>query len=329
MTMARSCTVFKKVFQNSLCTSSIRYLSTCSPVQQKLDLCGIFPPIATPFKENEDIAWGKFEENLQKWDKIPFKGYLVLGSNGEYVSLSNKERVDIVKFVKKSVKTSKLVLAGPALEGTKETLRLTKEMADVGADAVVVTTPSFFKNRMNYDAMMKHYTTIADFSPVPVILYNVPSNTGVEFPLNAVFELAKHSNIIGIKDSCGNITNLGHIIERTSHEDFQVLVGAASLILPAMQLGAVGSICALANILGEKCCNLYSMVGENKLKAATHLQLSLIAANQTVTRKYNVPAMKYAMDLLGYYGGPCRSPLTPLSDAEKADIENVFKDYIK
>jgi len=200
-------------------------------------------------------------------------------------------------------------------------------MANVGADAALITTPSFFKARMNSQAMMKHYITIADSSPIPIILYNVPSNTGVEFPMDAILKLATHPNIIGLKDSGGNITSMGSIIHDTANEDFQVIAGSASFLLASLQLGAVGGICALANVLGGECCHLYTLIHEKKIEEAVKYQLKLIAPNQAVTRKYNVPALKYAMELYGYYGGPSRSPLTKLATLEEEDVKRTFESF--
>lgn len=301
------------------------------PKQQQsnsgLDLSGIYPPIPTPFMENEDIAWEHLNSNLEKLNQHPFKGYVVQGSNGEYVFLSNEERIKMVQFVRENTPRDKLILAGSGCEGTRETLQLTIAMGEVGADAALITTPSFFKSRMNSAAMMKHYTTIADNSPIPVILYNVPSNTGVEFPHDAIVNLAQHHNVIGLKDSGGNITNMGSVIQDTSNEDFQVIAGSASFLLPALQLGAVGGICALANVLGAECCHLHDLITQGKTQQAVEYQLQLIAPNQAVTRKYNVPALKYAMELFGYYGGPCRAPLTPLNAAEANDVKNCFDNF--
>lgn len=294
-----------------------------------LDLSGVYPPIPTPFKENEDVDYDKLRSNLEIWKKIPFAGYVVQGSNGEYVYLSTQERIDMVEFVRKEVPKDKIVIAGSGCEGTRETIDLTKKMADVGVDAVLVTTPCFYKNRMNSQAMTKHYSDIANASPVPVILYNVPANTGIEFPADSIVELSKHPNIIGLKDSGGNITNIGGIIHDTAANNFQILSGSASFLLPALSLGAVGGVCALANVLGNEVCELYRLFKEGKLDEAKALQLKMIKPNAAVTRRYNVPAMKYAMDLYGYYGGPCRSPLTPLLSNEAAEVKKSFHEFAK
>eukprot|EP00795_Rhopilema_esculentum_P011951 gene11951-2525_t len=298
-----------------------------SSIKTNLDLSGIYPPIPTSFNENEDIDFEKLKSNLARWNKMPFAGYVVQGSNGEYVYLSNKERVDMIEFVRKEVPKDKLVIAGSGCEGTRETIQLTNEMAAAGADAVLVTTPCFYKNRMNVQAMNKHYTQIADASTVPVILYNVPANTGVEFPPESIAELAKHPNIIGLKDSGGNITNIGGIIHATAGNDFQILAGSASFLVPYLSLGAVGGVCALANVLGEEVCQLYKLYKDGKQEEARKLQLKLIKPNGAVTRKYNVPAMKHAMDLYGFYGGPCRSPMTSLLSNEAAEVEKSFVEF--
>lgn len=303
------------------------HLAVAKNMASQLDISGIFPPIVTPFKDNEDIDYEKLKTNLAKWNKFSFAGYVVQGSNGEYVYLSAEEKIEVIEFVKKEIPKDRLIIAGSGCEGTRETIDLTKRMAAAGADAALVVTPCFFKNRMNAKAMNKHYTAIADVSPIPIILYNVPSNTGLEFPSESIVELSKHPNIIGLKDSGGNITNISGIIQETSGNNFQILAGSSGFLMPYLLLGAVGGVCALANVLGEEVCKLYDLCKDGKIEEARQLQLKLIKPNGAVTRKYNVPAMKYAMDLFGYYGGPCRSPLTSLLESEAADVEKSFNEF--
>ncbi len=145
--------------------------------------------------------------------------------------------------------TDKLVLAGSGCESTRATIQMTAAMAAAGADAAVVITPSYFKAKMSGPALEQHFRAVADASPVPVVLYSVPANTAIDLAADSVARLSRHPNIIGVKDSGGDVAKIGEMVAATEGEDFQVLAGSASFLLPALTVGAVGGICALANVL--------------------------------------------------------------------------------
>uniref|UniRef100_A0A3Q2WX52 4-hydroxy-2-oxoglutarate aldolase, mitochondrial n=1 Tax=Haplochromis burtoni TaxID=8153 RepID=A0A3Q2WX52_HAPBU len=261
----------------------------------RLDLSGIYPPIATPFTAKEDVDYQKLEENLQKYAKIPFKGLVVQGSNGEYPYLTVEERVEVVRTVKQSLLGGRLLIAGSGCESTRATIQLTQKMAAAGADAVLVVTPCFYKGKMDSRALIHHFTKLADSSPVPVVLYSVPANTGLELPLDAVVELSQHPNILGVKDSGGDITRIGLIVHKTKAQDFQVLAGSAGFLMAAY-------------CVGKK---------SNTRTAVPH-------RDALVTRKLGVPALKQAMEWFGFHGGSCRSPLQPLTEAESQQLRRDF-----
>ncbi|XP_053197091.1 4-hydroxy-2-oxoglutarate aldolase, mitochondrial [Scomber japonicus] len=185
-----------------------RAQSRTATTTTRLDLSGIYPPIATPFTAKEDVDYQRLEDNLQKYAKIPFKGLVVQGSNGEYPYLTEEERVEVVRRVRRSLPAQKLVMAGSGCESTRATVQLTEKMAAAGADAVLVVTPCFYKGKMDSRALIQHFTKVADSSPVPVVLYSVPANTGLELPVDAVVHLSQHPNILGIKDSGGDTAGL-------------------------------------------------------------------------------------------------------------------------
>lgn len=290
----------------------------------RLDLSGIYPPIATPFTAKEDVDYQKLEENLQKYAKIPFKGLVVQGSNGEYPYLTVEERVEVVRMVKQSLPAGRLLIAGSGCESTRATIQLTQKMAAAGADAVLVVTPCFYKGKMDSRALIHHFTKLADSSPVPVVLYSVPANTGLELPLDAVVELSQHPNILGVKDSGGDITRIGLIVHKTKARDFQVLAGSAGFLMAAYCVGAVGGVCALANVLGQELCELERLCVSGRWEEARVLQQRLIEPNAAVTRKLGVPALKQAMEWFGFHGGSCRSPLQPLTEAESQQLRRDF-----
>ncbi|XP_041839336.1 4-hydroxy-2-oxoglutarate aldolase, mitochondrial [Melanotaenia boesemani] len=290
----------------------------------RMDLSGIYPPIATPFTATEDVDYKKLEENLQKYAKIPFKGLVVQGSNGEYPYLNEEERVEVVRTVRRFLPAGKLLIAGSGCESTRATVQLTEKMVAAGADAVLVVTPCFYKGKMDSRALIAHFTKVADSSPVPVVLYSVPANTGLELPLDVVVALSQHPNILGLKDSGGDITRIGLIVHRTKKQDFQVLAGSAGFLQAAYCVGAVGGVCALANVLGWELCELERLCVSGCWEEARVLQQRLIEPNAAVTRKLGVPALKQAMEWFGFHGGACRSPLQPLTEAETQQLRRDF-----
>ncbi|KAM4612388.1 4-hydroxy-2-oxoglutarate aldolase, mitochondrial [Polymixia lowei] len=290
----------------------------------RLDLSGIYPPIATPFTVKEDVDYQKLEENLQKYAQIPFKGLVVQGSNGEYPYLTEEERVEVVRRVRQSLPKDKLVMAGSGCESTRATVQMTERMAGAGADVVLVVTPCFYKGKMDSRALIQHFTKVADSSPVPLVLYSVPANTGLELPLDAVVHLAQHPNIVGLKDSGGDITRIGLIAHKTKTREFQVLAGSAGFLMAAYCVGAVGGVCALANVLGRELCELERLCVSSRWEEARVLQQRLIEPNAAVTRKLGVPALKQAMEWFGYHGGACRSPLQPLTETETQQLRRDF-----
>ncbi|ELT93592.1 hypothetical protein CAPTEDRAFT_21733 [Capitella teleta] len=298
--------------------------ASMSSVRPHLDISGVYPPIATPFGEDENIDYEKLKANMDKWEEAPFSGYLVQGSNGEYSYLNYDERVEMVSAVREMAPKDKLVLAGSGCESTRDTIALTKKMAEVGADAVMVVTPCYYKGRMTNSALENHYIKVADESPVPVILYSVPANTGIDLALEVIVRLSEHPNIIGMKESGGDIAKIGNMVFKTAENNFQVLAGSASFLYPALVVGAVGGVCALSNVLAKETCQLRQLYQDGKHREATKLQHRLISPNAAVTKSFGVPGMKSAMDLFGYYGGPPRSPLLSVKKSEALAIKQAF-----
>ncbi|KAM6092032.1 4-hydroxy-2-oxoglutarate aldolase, mitochondrial isoform 2-T2 [Theristicus caerulescens] len=207
---------------------------------------------------------------------------------------------------------------------TQATIELTVSMAEAGADVALVVTPCYYRGAMTSAALVQHYTEVADASPIPVVLYSVPANTGLDLPLEAVLTLAQHPNILGIKDSGGDITRMGLMVHKTRQEDFQVLAGSASFLLASYALGASGGVCALANVLGAPLCQLDRLCREGRWQEARDLQHRLIEPNVAVTRRFGIPGLKKAMEWFGYYGGPCRAPLVPLSPPQVEELRGTF-----
>ncbi|XP_054378724.1 4-hydroxy-2-oxoglutarate aldolase, mitochondrial isoform X3 [Pongo abelii] len=167
---------------------------------------------------------------------------------------------------------------------TQATVEMTVSMAQVGADAAMVVTPCYYRGRMSSAALIHHYTKVADFSPIPVVLYSVPANTGLDLPVDAVVTLSQHPNIVGMKDSGGDVTRIGLIVHKTRKQDFQVLAGSAGFLMASYALGAVGGVCALANVLGAQVCQLERLCCTGQWEEAQKLQHRLIEPNAAVSQ---------------------------------------------
>lgn len=286
-------------------------------------LYGIYAPIATPF-DGDAIAYEKLEHNMEFWLKSKMAGIVVMGSNGEFVLLDREEKERLINFCCEKAAGKKAVIAGTGAESTRETISLSKAAATAGVDAVLVVTPNYYKGSMNEAALKKYYFDVADASPVPVIIYNMPRNTGVNTSAKLVAELAGHPNIIGIKDSGGNIVQIAEII-KNAPPDFAVFAGSASFLLPSLLLGAKGGTLALANILPDQCAEVQELYEAGQLAAARDLQLKLLEINAAVTSRYGVTGLKAAMDMVGLYGGDPRPPLLPLGAAEREELRAIIE----
>lgn len=285
-------------------------------------LHGIYAPIATPFADDK-IAYDKLEANLKFWLESKMAGIVVMGSNGEFVLLDPEEKERLISFCCEKFAGQKPVIAGTAAESTRETIRLSKKAAAAGANAVLVVTPSYYKGSYNDAALKKYFFDVADACPIPVILYNMPRNTGINMSSKLVAELATHPNIIGIKDSSGNIVQIAEIIKNTP-PDFVVFAGSASFLLPSLVLGAKGGTLALANVFPNQCAEVQEYFEAGNLEAAREMQLKLLEINAAVTTRWGVAGLKAAMDMVGLYGGEPRLPLLPLGEAEKQELKAII-----
>jgi 4-hydroxy-2-oxoglutarate aldolase len=288
----------------------------------EINLHGIFPPITTPFI-NGKVAYDKLEANVERWSLTGITGFVVLGSNGEFVYLSEKEKREVVETVARSSPDEKQIIVGTGCESTEETLLLTKDCAERGARAALVITPHFFGGKMSEGALERHYRIVADHSPIPIILYNVPKFTHLNLSATIVSKLAHHPNIVGIKDSAGNVNQLGEYLNHVEG-DFKVLVGTAGVLFGGLTLGCAGGILALANVAPEPCVKIFDHVQEGRLEEARALQLKMIPVNKAVTATYGIGGLKAAMDMLGYFGGEPRLPLLPSTEAEKSEIRKIL-----
>ncbi len=262
-----------------------------------MKLTGVMPPITTPFQDGK-VASDKLKKNFQKWNKTGLSGYLVLGSNGEAVYLSEKEKIKVTEVSRESIPTSKIMLVGTGMESTQETILFTNQVAKMGADCALVVTPSYFKGSMKPQILYDHFMAVADSSRIGILIYNVPQFTGINLEPEVVAKLSEHSNIIGIKDSSGNIGQLSEIIH-LSKKGFAVFVGSAPVFFPALCVGAVGGILAVANVAPQECVRIQNLFNKGNMNEARALQGRLTPLAKAVTTKYGIGGLKVAMDLTG------------------------------
>jgi len=289
-----------------------------------IHLAGIYPPITTPFNDDGALALAHLESNIERLNREPLAGYVVGGSNGEFVLLSVEERVEVVRTVCQVKSLGRLVIAGAGQESARETIGLARQMAAAGADLAIVVTPGYYKSKMTSSALQGFYTQVADASPIPVLIYNVPANTGIDMPAEAIIYLARHPNIVGMKDSSGNLAKMAFAL-REAPAGFQMLAGSAGFLLPALSVGAVGVVPALGNFAAAVLKDMMDRFQQGDTKGAKEIQLRVVEPNTAVTTRFGVPGLKAALDLLGYYGGPVRSPLQPLTDEERRTLSEILR----
>jgi 4-hydroxy-2-oxoglutarate aldolase len=292
---------------------------------RQISLGGCFPPIPTPFDNQGRVDHDQLARNLEAWQKTPLAGFAVLGSNGEAVYLAEEEKLETWMTARSTIKKDRLFIAGSGCESTTETVRLTEKAAQCGADAALVVTPHYYKSRMDHNALVAHYTTLADQSPIPIILYNVPAFTGIDMSADMVVSLAQHPNVIGLKESSGNVIKIGQVAGATG-DGFQVLAGSGSFLLPALVMGAVGGVMALAAVAPDLLADIVTSTEEGDLVKAQEIQIRLIPPNGAVTSRFGIPGLKAALDLTGMYGGPVRSPLFALSGEQKKEVERILRE---
>jgi 4-hydroxy-2-oxoglutarate aldolase len=288
-----------------------------------MDFSGIFPALTTPFADDGSVSLADLKHNIQRYNATDLAGYVVNGSTGESVLLKPAEVDGILVTVKEAAAKGKKLIAGTGAESTAETIERTKRAAEIGYDAALVKTPYYYKPSYKPEVYVAHYRRVADESPIPIFLYSVPQFTGVALESPEVILLAQHSNIIGIKESSGNVQRVAEIIAGTSPA-FQVLVGAAPTVYPSQVLGARGAILALADALPEKCVALFELARQGHHEKARELQSVLAHASKLILSETGIAGLKHVMDQRGYRGGLPRLPLLPLHQEQKKRLNEFL-----
>jgi 4-hydroxy-2-oxoglutarate aldolase len=278
--------------------------------------------MTTPFQQGE-VALDKLKENFHKWNQTGLTGFLVLGSNGEAVYLNEKEKMKVMEVSRESIPTSKVMMVGTGLEATQETIQFTNQAAKMGADCALVVTPSYFKGSMKPQILHDHFVAVAESSQIGILLYNVTQFTGINMEPELVAKLSEHPNILGIKDSTGNIGQLSEIVH-LSRKGFAVFVGSAPVFYPALCVGATGGILAVANATPEPCVQIFDLFKEKKFDQARELQYRLTPFAKGVTTKYGIGGLKMGMDLAGYFGGDPRPPLKKHGTEVREELKQLL-----
>ena len=280
---------------------------------------GIYTPIVTPFTSSGDVDERGLATNVDHYLATKLTGLVVLGSNGEAAQLEDSEADRVISVVRERVPKGRPVLVGTGRESTRGTIAASKRAANIGADAVMARTPAFYKPQMTSENFIRHYTEVADASPVPVLLYNVTMYTGVNLLPDAVEKLSEHPNIVGLKDSGNDMLQISDYLSR-SQPGFTVLAGAAPSLFSSAALGVHGAVLALAGLVPDLCVELFEHVRAGRVDEGRALQRRLMPLARAIGPVYGVPGLKAALDLLGLAGGVPRAPLRP---ANSAAVDNL------
>jgi len=288
-----------------------------------VSLRGVIPPLVTPFHPDGGLDLEAFSASLEALALHDFAGFLVLGSNGEAASLDEDEKLLLVASARRTV-PGRFLLVGTGLESTRGTIALSLKAADLGADAVLVLTPSYYKDRVTPEALRRHFEAVADASPVPVYLYSVPAFTGLAWPAGLAATLAAHPRIHGLKESSGDVGLLARTLASVP-PGFEVACGNAPVFYPALCVGAVGGVLAVANCAPRATLQLFRAFGAGDHATARRIQAALAPLATAVTATHGVAGLKLTMGLAGLRGGSVRAPLLPCAPGLLDEIRPLLE----
>jgi len=288
-----------------------------------MNLRGIFPPLTTPFASDGTVALGHLRENIARYNAMRLAGYIVNGSTSESVLLKWEEVYQVWETAKEAAAPGRILIAGTGAESTAETIEHTNRAAALGFDAVLVRTPSFYKPAISVDMLAAHYLRVADAARIPVLIYSVPIFTHVTVEASLIVRIGAHPNIIGIKDSSGDVEGTVKIIA-AAPKNFSVLVGSAAMLYESLQKGATGAVLAISNVFPEICNEIYEAAQTGDSVRALLLQQKLIAPAKMLGPQYGIAGIKYALDRIGYDGGPPRPPLLPVGEEARREIDALL-----
>ena len=296
-----------------------------APVGIPMKLPGIFPALTSSFDHEGKLYKAKVIHNIEKLNQVALTGYTVCGSTGETPLLSTEERLQLMEWVSQASAPGKTLIAGVGAESVHETVRVANRAADLGYHVALALTPFYYRGQMHKpETQAVFFRAVADQSKIPVLLYNIPQVTGYDLPVDTIAELSHHPNIIGMKDSSGNVEKMKQTVPAVK-SGFQILSGSGVSFGEALEIGAAGAILAIANALPYACVTIWEAFRSRQQEACKDWQTRLLPASKIIAAKYGIPGLKYAMDLNGYYGGPPRLPFVPPSNEAKAEIAQAFE----
>jgi 4-hydroxy-2-oxoglutarate aldolase len=287
-------------------------------------LGGALAPVATLFDSDGELDLVRYRKNLDWYATSPLDGIVIMGSNGEFVSLDMDEKLRLIAAGTEAVAGRKLVLAGTGVESTRGTIRLTRAAAEMGADYALVVTPHYYRPRYDREAFLRHYQTVADASPIPVVIYVMTTYTGVDLPSALVAELSRHPNIVGVKDSSGSAVKVAEMVAG-SEPGFAVLAGSANFLYAVLMLGGTGGIMALANVAPRECAEIIELYRAGDPERARQAQFNLLAPNAAVTTRFGIAGLKAAMEMVGLETSDPRPPLLPATESERSEIRAILE----
>lgn len=313
----------------------------------------IHAPLTTPFADDGRVLYDRLQSNIALYNETRLDGYVILGSTGEAIYLNTREKREVLKQAREAAANDRLLIAGTAEESLRGTLEMTSHAARLGYDAVLVRTPHYYKPVMTAEALVRYYREVADASPVPVLMYNFPQLTGLDLSEEVIAQLAEHPNIAGIKDSSGNLEKLTRVLVATAdlpakaalqpkrlpvaagggkgaardealQRPFEAWVGSAATLYPALCGGARGAILGLAVAAPQTLIKLRDAFVQGDHEHARNKQEQILEACATMGR-LGLAAVKFAMDLNGYYGGSPRLPILPLTPEQRKQVQHAFR----
>jgi 4-hydroxy-2-oxoglutarate aldolase len=285
---------------------------------------GIFAPVTTPFDPTTgDVAGVQFQQTMERLLAEGVDGVVVSGSTGEAPLLDPAEQQHLVGLARETITEGKWVIAGTGGESTRQTIAASKAAATAGANAVLVRPPSYFSAAATPEALAIHFRAVADASPVPVLIYNIPKYTHISLAPALLQQLTSHERIIGVKDSSGDPKNLAAY--RAAVPQWSVLVGSASLLFTALELGCQGGVVGVACYAPSLCVQLVREFEQGHRAAAGQLQERITPLDKEIVGKLGPAGVKAAMDVVGLYGGPVRPPLTPIAGADRERVSALVR----
>jgi len=299
-----------------------------SEQQGQRTLGGVLCPVVTTFRGDETIDRDAFLSNVRAHLADGVHGIVVGGSSGEAALLDEEERGDLIAWAREAVPPERWLVAGCGGESTRIVIKRSREAARRGADAILVVSQHYYLSAMTRDALLAHFRRVADESPLPVLLYNIPKYAHLTLEPALVAELGQHQNIVGLKDSSGDLELLGKYVDLAQTGTFTVLTGSGTTFHPALQRGARGGILAVALFAGTIATRVYECaVGNGRGDGATarRAQDQLTPLSAQIVNGLGVAGIKAALDQVGRRGGPVRSPLLPLSSSDEARVVELLR----